>query len=149
MAFRTFGEMGWKIADSWGVDDGGDIEAKIERLSDDQIAHCLLAAAVYDLRAMRRDVARLRRIVEDQRVADDHHPVADGMLDALRVSVGDVPIAQVDQGTLSSRARNSLLVSGVTMLSEVTAERLLGVRNCGLVTVDELVAWANAHKGTA
>jgi hypothetical protein len=50
-------------------------------------------------------------------------------------------------GALGIRAQKAIARAGITSFDEVTRDRLAGVKNCGEVTIRQLLDWA-ASKST-
>jgi hypothetical protein len=134
---RTFSEIGDHLANGWGRDDGGNLDKYIQGLRGDETSNCLLAAIVNELRSVRRAFYAVSGSKPEVCNA-----VSDGMYQWLRCLSGDVSISAINKSGLSTRARRALLMAKIATISEVTEERLSGVRNCGALTIRELVDWA-------
>lgn len=149
MGFKRFSAMGHRIATSWGTDSKASIDEAIKDMPDDKMLLCLAASAVAELRGvlssineLNMDLKREIRSLKNPR-SDECHAVANGLLLCLKVGRPDVAIADMDKSKLGIRARKALIRSGIKMRSEVTRESLEGVKNCGGITIAELIKWAD------
>lgn len=151
MTHRTFAEIGDAIArNGWGRDDGGNFGGTIQVLKADERSVCLLAAAVIEIGRLSEEIRTMRhacfsRPARNGEAREFGSNVADATLAWLAKSSGDVPVDDMDTDSLSVRARGVLLRSGIRVRSQITPEALAGVRNCGEVTMQELVEWAERH----
>lgn len=80
---------------------------------------------------------KVLRSINDFAKENDRHVVADGL---LQVFLGDRLVLQDETG-LSVRASQVLRRAKFKMLSEISEEKLLGIRNCGVVTSKEICEW--------
>jgi len=151
MTITLYRNLGNTIANDWGMTNVENTSELIQNFTHAERANCLLAAAVSELKALNQELLEANR--KETRVyrnlieAAAKKPVvrdvvADGMLRWLSGGGGLQLISSMDSSWLSLRSRNVLRSSGFTKRSEITAERLKGIKNCGTTTINELLEWA-------
>ncbi len=118
----TYDWIGRELVSGWGRN-VEDLSSYIEELRLEDRSMCLLAAILRELIRQREDL----------------HATSEGMITAIRFGAGDTYIPSMS--ALSSRARKVISWSGAQFLSELTAERLEGIRNCGAITLAEILEW--------
>jgi hypothetical protein len=140
---HRFDEVGEAYASYGMQSDLPDLDDFILSQGDSKLSVMLMAAMVNRLKAIHAEICSirdylLRRPVCDAEKRDDP---ADGMLLVLRATGADVPLSLCDQSELSIRARKALRRGQFQSLAEITEERLLKVKNCGISTWMELEGW--------
>lgn len=140
--------LGYLFSMTNGWEDRNRSTRPIPRMTEQERANCLLAAAVDQLVDSKRELQMLRWKVES-REDSERDFVADGMLHQLHLSIGDIPIMQGDLSQLSLRARKALIASKVTFVSQITRDRFENIKKCGDATVNELMKWAVFQKKSA
>ena len=146
MTHRTFKEIGRHLANGWGWNDGGSLDAIIARMKSEERICCLLAATVDKLRSIEDEIWQLRNQTAGQHPDTPQDVVADGFVRWACKATGNTLVADVDQMSLSTRARKVLRRSGIAMMSEVVESRLQEVRGCGVLTLHEILEWAESVK---
>lgn len=133
MGHETFSDIGIELVkEGWGTGKGtANINELIRNMSDSRLTVCLLAAAVKQLAEANNQLRSMKSILKEQSMA-------------LARASGDTPIHELDMSTLSVRAKNILFSSGLKLRSEITPTNLKKVRQCGPVTISELMKWVDS-----
>ena len=150
--FLSLSDAGERIARrGWNVN--GSSEDFISQISATHRLESLLAGVISAVDRLRDATLRARldsarmAAAEPKQTKASADATADGLLYCYSLTAtgkADRRTKDCDVTGLSVRARKTLLRMGDVMLSELTAERLDDVRNCGEITTDELLAWARS-----
>jgi DNA-directed RNA polymerase alpha subunit len=128
--------IGSALSSGWGIESESDQGNLIKSMSETKQLMCVMTAVVQELRQLQEQI---RIQLENKPVVDESDP-SDGMLEAFHfATAGRMLSENLNEYGLSVRARKVLRRSGLKFISEITAERLAEVRQCGATTCAELL----------
>lgn len=133
---HEYSKLGKNMSSSWGFSrENEPVNDVIKSLTESQKLICLMAAVVEEVKSLR---SAIRELKPPKELKDDSP--SSGMLEALRVAMGDVDIRKaMSSEKLSVRARRAIYRLEIKHVSEITRERLAGIRQCGEKTICELL----------